>query len=108
MRGMTLAENLKRIRKAADLSQERLAEMAGCSQQLISQIERGINETTKDLPQIAKALGVSVYELDPHFVPGTNPLIQKIVERLPDLGEYDLDEIAVIVERRAARKSHQE
>lgn len=64
---MGIAENLKSFREKADLSQSGLARKARVSQQLISQIERGENTTTKYLPQIARALGVSIFELDPAF-----------------------------------------
>ena len=65
--GMSLKENLKRARLAADLSQTKLAEIAGVSQQLISQIERGVNFETKKLPSIARAVGKTVADLDPAY-----------------------------------------
>lgn len=67
----SLGENLKRIREAKQprMSQTKLADLAGVSQQLVSQIERGVNTTTKDLPQLAKALGVPISDLDENFVP---------------------------------------
>lgn len=64
-----IAENLKTLRKSKKLSQVQLAELAGVSQQLISQIERGVNQTTKELPVLAQALGVGVYEIDPAYTP---------------------------------------
>lgn len=64
---MGIAENLKRLRAAAKLSQVGLAKKAGVAQQLISQIERGENTSTKYLPQIAKALGAAVADIDPQF-----------------------------------------
>lgn len=63
----TLAENLRRIRREKRLSQGKLAEQSGVSQQLISQIENGVNTTTKELPKLAKALGVPVSDLDEQF-----------------------------------------
>jgi transcriptional regulator with XRE-family HTH domain len=65
----TIAQNLKRLRKAAHLSQDKLAELAGVTQQLISQIESGKNATTKELPAIAHALHVSVAEIDEAYMP---------------------------------------
>lgn len=64
-----IGENLKMLRKAKRLSQVTLAEKAGVSQQLISQIERGENQTTRELPVLAQALGVGVYEIDPAYTP---------------------------------------
>lgn len=66
-----LSENLKRIRESKGLSQAKLARTSGVSQQLISQIERGVNTTTKELPKLASALQVSVSDLDEHFEPVT-------------------------------------
>ncbi len=51
------------------LSQAGLAAKAGVSQQLISQLERGVNTTTKELPAIAYALGVAVHEIDEDYAP---------------------------------------
>lgn len=65
----TIAHNLRRLRTAAHLSQGKLAELAGVTQQLISQIESGKNATTKELPAIAHALHVSVAEIDEAFMP---------------------------------------
>lgn len=67
MRDMSIAKNLTRIRSGAGLSQAALAKLSGVSQQLISQIERGENSSTKHLPKLANALGVGVAELDPSY-----------------------------------------
>lgn len=67
MIGMSLSENLKRARKEKGKSQTELARASGVQQQLISQIESGKNTSTKFLPQLAKALGVSINELDPSY-----------------------------------------
>lgn len=66
---MSVAENLKRIRKLKKMPQVALARAAGVSQQLISQLERGENSSTKELPAIAFALGVSVHEIDEAYTP---------------------------------------
>lgn len=65
----TLAENLRRIREDKGLSQVKLANLAGVSQQLVSQIELGKNTTTKELPELAKALQVGIAEIDENFIP---------------------------------------
>lgn len=62
---MSLKENVINARIEAGLSQPELAKAAGVSQQLISQIEAGVNQTTRKLPQIAKALGKLPSDLDP-------------------------------------------
>lgn len=66
-RAMTIAENVKRLRKEAGLSQGQLAEVSGVSQQLISQIEGGKNNTTKHLSALAKALGCKLADIDPQL-----------------------------------------
>lgn len=66
---MSLKDNLKRIREEKGLSQPKLADAAKVSQQLISRLERGVDLTTKKLPEIARALGVSPYEIDENYAP---------------------------------------
>lgn len=53
------------------MSQGALAAKAGVSQQLISQIETGVNDSTTELPSLARALGVGVDEIDPDYVIST-------------------------------------
>ena len=64
---MPIPDNLKRLREERRLSQPRLAELAGVTQQLISQLERGENLTTRKLPQIARALGVQPHAIDESY-----------------------------------------
>ena len=64
---MKIGENLRRIRKANGLSQDALADLIGSSQQLISQIERGENSSTKNLPALAQALSCAVEDIDPNY-----------------------------------------
>ena len=75
---MPIPDNLKRLREERRLSQPRLAELAGVTQQLISQLERGENLTTRKLPQIARALGVQAHEIDESYsfdpAAGTHPV----------------------------------
>ncbi|MEN6459966.1 MAG: helix-turn-helix transcriptional regulator [Syntrophomonas sp.] len=62
---MSLGEQIREIRSALGWSQFRLAEKAGISQSVISDIESGRrnNPSIKTLWKIAKALGVSLSEL---------------------------------------------
>lgn len=64
-----IGENLRALRKLKKLSQVRVAELSGLSQQLISQLETGLVEKTTELPALAQALGVAVQELDPSYAP---------------------------------------
>src|SRR6266481_1184588 len=66
---MSLKDNLIRLRTARGLSQQELAKMIGVRQNTIAAIETGATTRTKYLADIARALGVSVDELDPP--PGT-------------------------------------
>lgn len=67
-----LGENLRRIRQSARMSQAQLAAKSGLSQQLISQIERGVNLSTTELPALANALGCAVFDLDESYLPDTD------------------------------------
>lgn len=59
-----VGRNAARLRDAADLTQEALAEKSGFSQQFISDLERGkCNPTVVTLYELATALGVGVGEL---------------------------------------------
>lgn len=65
---MALKDNLKTARKAKGWSQETLAKEAGVSQQVISQIENGVESAGKDtIPTIAAALGIEVTDLDADY-----------------------------------------
>lgn len=56
-----LGKRIKQIRKAARLTQERLAEKAGLSVEYISRIERGVGRPSfKTLATLAKVFNVSV------------------------------------------------
>lgn len=54
------ATNLRTLRQARGVSQERLAEMAGLHRTYISSVERGARNISIDnIARLAKALGVS-------------------------------------------------
>ena len=60
-----LAENLRRIRKAKGLTQEKLARLADLTNNTIIKIESGKNQnpTLDTLKKIARALEISVDDL---------------------------------------------
>ncbi len=59
-----LAENLKRIRTAKNISQGDIVKATGIDKAMISNIENGkTNPTLATIAKLAKALGVSVGEL---------------------------------------------
>ena len=103
---MGIPENIRTLREAAGYSQAKLAAKAKVSQQLISQLERGENLTTKYLPQIAQALGKTVTDIDPSFaLVEADPVARELAEiylRLhdhPSWQQYLLDQ-ARALERR--------
>ncbi|WP_291207692.1 helix-turn-helix transcriptional regulator [Hyphomonas sp.] len=58
------AENLKRYRKLAGLSQEELALNASVERAYVSLLERQLNSPTIDMvSKLSKAVGVEPYEL---------------------------------------------
>lgn len=58
------AENLKKQRKAAGLSQEELAHNANIERSYVSMLERRLNSPTIDMvARLADAIGVQPFEL---------------------------------------------
>ena len=64
-RDKNLANNIKRLRKAKNLSQERLARLADVANNTVIKMESGenINPTLETLQKVADALGVSIDNL---------------------------------------------
>ncbi len=60
-----LAENIKRLRKEQNLSQDQLARKAGITYTTLAKIESGVNQnpTIKTLQGIATALNATLDEL---------------------------------------------
>lgn len=59
-----IGETIRKLRKAKGLTQTELAEKLGTTQFVITNYERGRNNpTAARMPEIAKALGVTVEEL---------------------------------------------
>ena len=80
---MTVAENIKRIRKEKHLTQKQLGEKCGMSESTLRQYEIGYrNPKIQTIKRIADALGVSLGELigndyesvssDPYFLSSLN------------------------------------
>lgn len=59
-----IAANIRRLRKAKDLSQEKLGELAECHRTYVSQLERCKSNISVDrLERFAQVLGVEAIEL---------------------------------------------
>lgn len=66
-----VGDKIKSLREEAGLSQAALARRAGVSQPVIHALESGTQPTSKKLPQIARALGVTAVDIDPSYgLPG--------------------------------------
>jgi transcriptional regulator with XRE-family HTH domain len=63
----TLGQRIKFYRDQAGLTQKQLATKAYVSQPTIAELESGMQQSTRKLPAIAKALRVSIADLDPDF-----------------------------------------
>lgn len=68
----TIGENVRRLREAAGLSQDQLAEAAKTTQSTIDRIERDEVANSRFLPRIAGVLRVGLEELDESY--GTSPV----------------------------------
>lgn len=61
---ITLAKNIRRLRRERDLSQEALADICGLHRTYVGSVERGErNVTLSSLELLAKSFGVSVVDL---------------------------------------------
>lgn len=64
---MQIGDKIRKLREAKGLSQPQLAERAGVSQQLISNLESGKVKSSKKLPEIAAALGAAPSQIDSRY-----------------------------------------
>lgn len=61
-------DRIKRARKAANMSQADLAKLSGVSQPAIKKIESGETRKSRYMPDIARALGKQLSDIDPTFL----------------------------------------
>lgn len=102
-------KKFKGARAAADLSQGDVGKLAGVSQQLIGEIERGAVRSTKAIYRIAKAMNVKAYEMDPE-IPHPGDAWEEALYNARELEDEDqrvilrnLQDNIDIASRRAAR-----
>jgi transcriptional regulator with XRE-family HTH domain len=59
----TLGDRIRRLRRAANITTQDLAERAGCHQSTIYELEGGGNSTLGTVRAVAKAFGITPSEL---------------------------------------------
>ncbi len=95
---MSIAENVRKYRRLANLSQRELADVSGVSQQLISQIERGENNSTKYLAHLARALNRTLTDFDQSLT-DVVPDEDGFASRYSKLSEEDQLVVQALIER---------
>jgi Predicted transcriptional regulator with C-terminal CBS domains len=68
---MLNGDEIRQRREALNISQRKLAQKVGLSQQSLSRMENNLSEGTTSIGRIAAALGCKVTDLDPEFGTGT-------------------------------------
>jgi len=88
---ITLGRNVRRFRAQADLTQEKLAEMVGCTDRHIGKIENGQNVPSLEVTvSIANALNVGVDQLlYSDLVNRTDYFIQELVSCTDGFNDKD-------------------
>lgn len=70
---MSIAENLRTLLRQRGWSETELARRAGVSQATINNLLNANQLTSRRLPEIARALGVQPWDLDPGLLPSNAP-----------------------------------
>jgi transcriptional regulator with XRE-family HTH domain len=76
----TVGENVRRLREAAGLSQDQLAEAAKTTQSTIDRIERDEVQNSRFLPRIAGVLRVGIAELDESYGEAGPPALPPVAQ----------------------------
>jgi len=104
----TMRTRLREARRAADLSQEAVANETGLTRTAISAIEKGTRKVTADeLIMFSRLYGISVDILANGPSPEEDP-DQIFVESFADLSEIDKKEIMHMIKFKRARKEGKE
>jgi transcriptional regulator with XRE-family HTH domain len=97
----SLSKRLKQTRKAQKLTQGELAQRAGVSQQMVSDIERGRTRSVRDLVKLARALNVSAdFLLGADSDTFADDLYDLIMQLSPDRREDALAILRTLAERK--------
>jgi transcriptional regulator with XRE-family HTH domain len=98
---LCVARNVKRWRHLRELSQERLAELAGTSNKHVSEVERGrVNTTIDKLARIAAGLSVNIAELF-RTTPASTPERRIVLFTERELGQ--IEQALLVVARKTKR-----
>ena len=86
-----IGQRIRNYRTQKGLSQEKLAELAGCHPTYIGQLERGEkNATLESVEKIASAMGISLYELfDKLGKSGSNNIAAKCYDLVASKNEAE-------------------
>ncbi|GGG06966.1 helix-turn-helix domain-containing protein [Paenibacillus aceti] len=95
-----VGENIRLVRKAQGITQEKLSEMSGLSEKYLSDTERGVrNISLESLEKIMQALKIKPYEL--FLFAGAEEAItdkQKLIEMFqPLLADRNVNEIQFLL-----------
>lgn len=83
----TVGENIRRYRKAQNLSAARLGEMVGLTESAILHYERGIRTPVESqLEKIARALDVSLGMLEDHKIESARDLVGALLQLEDEFG----------------------
>lgn len=95
---VNVADNLRRLRRNAGLSQSALAEAAGVSRRMIVNIEKGdVNVSLNTLDRLAEALGVVLHD----FIARPDAIDTARVDELVWVGQAEASQARMLASRRA-------
>lgn len=98
---MSFGKNLERIRKGKKISQAKLGEILGLTQQMVSSYEKDLSSPNVDvLIKIADYFNVSIDSLVEHVVqkPDKNNTESRFLRYYENLSEQDRDKCITIVQ----------
>lgn len=95
---MRLGDLIKQLRTSAKLSQTELGRKCGLSQTTISDLERGRNDGSTELPSIAKALGMTTEDLLSHQTSDHPIAVSTNVVAIPRPRQAKINQLMKLVE----------
>ena len=95
---MRLGDLIKQLRTNAKLSQTELGRKCGLSQTTISDLERGRNDGSTEIPAIAKALGMTAETLLSHLTNDQPVQVSTNVIAIPRPRQAKINQLIKLVE----------